>query len=518
MFTDEETTLFQYNGLDTIITAECWNGFKDEISSFGFEEPYEQTLNVLEPLMAMMARGIKVDAEQLAETKNELTEKRKSKGEELKEEVGFDLNPNSPKQCIEYFYGTLKCTPYKNQSGNPTVDDKALTRMARGTAARPPIKAAKIIQELRALDKLMGTYINIEFDPDGRFRCSYNPRGTKFGRLSSSKTPYDTGMNAQNLPQEFKKFLIPDTGYLMWEIDKAGAEWVVVAYSSGDPEMLRVVEEGIDPHIHTAALMTGLDKEVIALEDKYVKHLTDPDEIGRIRNELRKDSAVARELDRAKFLPRSMGIRQAGKKANHGLNYGEGHRMFAMMNEIPEKEAKIIVDKYSGEVYTSIPLWWEKVQNQLRQDRTLVNCFGRKCRFLGEWGNDLFKAAYSFEPQSTVVDIINRGLVKAYKDTEGVMAIQELLGQVHDSALGQTPLRASFEDEADETSEYEGIAWALIRIAEYMNPELEISGRSFKIGNELKVGTSNWADLTEVEYTTNVEQLAERIRGETRTD
>lgn len=511
MFTDEEASLFKYNGLDCIVTGECWHGFKGEIDQFTFREPYEQTLDLLKPLMAMMARGIRVDADTLKETKAELSQRRASKANELREEVGFDLNVNSPKQCIEYFYGTLGFTPYKNSNGNPTVDDKALTRMARGTAARPPVKAAKLVQEVRALDKLMGTYIGIEFDPDGRFRCSYNPRGTKFGRLSSSKTPYDTGMNAQNLPTEFKKFLIPDEGYMMWEIDKAGAEWVVVAYASGDPEMLRVVREGIDPHIHTAALMTGLDKEVIALEDKEVKHLTDPDEIGRIRNELRKDPAVANEFDRAKFLPRSMGIRQAGKKANHGLNYAEGYRMFAMTNEIPEKEAKVIVDKYSGEVYTSIPLWWEKVQNQLRQDRTLVNCFGRKCRFLGEWGQDLFKAAYSFEPQSTVVDIINRGLVEAYHDIEGAIRYQEMLAQVHDSALWQMP--GYNPDATSPDIDWQATAESIIRIAEYMNPELEIGGRTFKIANELKVGTKNWADLEEVEYTTNVEDLAESLRG-----
>lgn len=504
MLNDEELRWALYNATDTIVTSEAWEGFKHELDDIGYRGPYEQTMALYPVLMAMMARGIRVDSEQLINTRGELEEQKRTKQEELNELVEFELNVDSPKQCIEYFYGKKGVTPYKSvKTGNPTVDDRALTRMARGTSARPAIPEARLVQDIRGLGKLIGTYLSIEFDPDGRLRCSYNPRGTKFGRLSSSKTPYGTGMNLQNLPDAFKKFLVPDEGYIFWELDKKGAEWVIVAFASGDPNMLKVFYEELDPHVHTAHLMTGIDKEVIELENKYVGHITDQNEIGRLRNELRKDdSAAAAELDRARFIPRSMSMRQCGKRSNHGLNYGETYKMFSLVNEMPENEAKVIVDMYSQEVYPGIPQYWSKVQDKLSRDRTLENCFGRKCRLLGEWGNDLFKSGYSFEPQSTVVDIINRGLIEVYHDTEGFMEQQELLAQIHDSVMGQAP-------DTDER----GLAESLVKIGEHMNPELEINGRTFRIPNELKISTTNWADMKEVPYTTNIEELAESVRG-----
>jgi hypothetical protein len=48
----------------------------------------------------------------------------------------------------------------------------------------------------------------VAFDADGRLRCSWNPRGTKFGRLSSSQTIFGTGMNLQNLSPKFKGFIV----------------------------------------------------------------------------------------------------------------------------------------------------------------------------------------------------------------------------------------------------------------------------------------------------------------------
>ncbi len=50
------------------------------------------------------------------------------------------------------------------------------------------------------------------------------------------------------------------------ETDAKGAEWVVVAYESGDPRMIEVVEKRQNPHVMTAHYMTGLSAEVILAE------------------------------------------------------------------------------------------------------------------------------------------------------------------------------------------------------------------------------------------------------------
>ncbi len=389
--------MLKYNSLDAACTLEIRNAIWQDLYH-EYMPTYQMTVDLFEPLMFMQSRGIKVNMEALQQTKTEILKSAAEKQEELNRLVGRELNVNSNKQCQAYFYVELGIPPYYN-NGSVTVDDLALQRLSRGTAKRPGLRQAKLVQEIRGLQKLNGTYHDLEFDADNRMRCSYNPRGTRFGRLSSSKTVFGTGTNNQNLPQEFKKFLEADGVFL--EIDKRQAEWVVVAYLTGDANMLSVVESGQDTHIHTASLMFNAEKEIVQYDDKIVGSNTDPDLIASLRGS---DSFLA---GRTGNFQRTMSARQCGKKSNHGLNYDEGFVQFALINEIEQREAKVIWEMYHN-IYPGIHLWYENIKRLLQKDRTLTNYFGRKVRFMDAWGPDLWKSAYSMLPQSTVVDSLNQ--------------------------------------------------------------------------------------------------------------
>lgn len=460
-----------YNALDSACTLEAHNAFWEDLKE-GFEPAYQMTADLIPLLMFMQSRGIKVNFESLNETKKEIIASAAAKQAELNKLCGRELNVNSSKDCQTYFYVELSIPPYYNE-GKVTCDDTALQRLTRGTAKRSGLRQAKLVQEIRGLQKLHSTYLGLEFDSDGRFRSSYNPRGTKFGRLSSSKTIFGTGGNAQNLPPEFKKFLVSDGIFL--EFDKRQAEWVVVAYLAGDANMIRVIEEGRDTHIHTASLMFNIPHSVIEREGKLVGMNTDPDLIAELR------AADPEVASYAHVLPRTLSGRQMGKKSNHGLNYDEGYAKFALINEVEQAEAKKAVEGYHliypgirGNYYTS-------VQRQLGRDRTLTNCFGRKVRFMDQWGNDLFKAGYSCIPQSTVVDSLNRGLVRSYND-DAVTDVLDILAQIHDSALTQV---------TEEFARSEKLVPLCEKICEAISPELSYNGRTFKIATDIKIGL-NW--------------------------
>lgn len=466
-----------YSGLDSACTLEIHNEFWDGLAPV-FDKAYDLTIRLLPVLMFMQTRGIRVSQTLLDETKVEVIKLAAEKQRELDTLVGRPLNVNSSKQCQEYFYAELGITPYRNAEGTPTVDDMALQRLVRGTVARPGLRQAKLVQDIRGLNKLYGTYLGLEFDSDGRLRCSFNPRGTKFGRLSSSKTIFGTGTNFQNLPQEFKKFLVPDEGFCFIEVDKRQAEWVVVAYVSGDANMIAAVEGGIDVHTYTACQMFSVPPEVVKRDHKLVGHETDPDRIKALRPD--------DELIRAHYnptWPRGMSLRQCGKKSNHGLNYDEGYRGFAMINEMDEGEAKRVYNFYHG-IYPGIKRWYEAVKYQLQKNRTLTNCFGRAVRFLGAWNDKLWKAAYSMEPQSTVVDSLNEGMVRIYEDewlTRGLNG--DILAQVHDSILMQFPIKW-----LEDRHHFEMM---MAKVTHYTSPWLEANGRRFKIASDYKVGM-NW--------------------------
>ena len=199
---------WQYNCKDS---AGCFAAWDDELGPAlerdGYLTTYNNTIELFPIILYMQLRGIKVDRTRLEETKHEVEAAISAKELELEEAAEYPFNPASPKQCVEYFYVTKGITPYISRTtGRPTTDDKAMSRIFR----RYNLKEAKLVQEIRALSKLLGTYLEVEFDRDSRVRCSYNPRGTTTGRLSSSQTIFGTGMNLQNLHPGFKGFLVAD--------------------------------------------------------------------------------------------------------------------------------------------------------------------------------------------------------------------------------------------------------------------------------------------------------------------
>jgi uracil-DNA glycosylase len=199
-------TFWEYNARDSATTLEVWDAVQKDLDE-GFRQTYEDTMELLDPVVYMMTRGMKVNRDRLEVTKKAVAIKLAQKEHELNEIAEVPFNPSSPKQCIEYFYGTKGIKPYINRkTGQPTTDDKALARIVR----KHNLKEARICQEIRTLRKLEGTYLEVGIDKDDRIRCSYNLRGTRYGRLSSSQTITGTGMNMQNLHPEFKGFLEAD--------------------------------------------------------------------------------------------------------------------------------------------------------------------------------------------------------------------------------------------------------------------------------------------------------------------
>lgn len=473
-----DENFLRYSALDAACTKEIHDGFWHNIGRF--QTSVDLTMRLFPVLMFMQSRGIKVNRAALNDTRRDVAEDIAIKQDELNKLCGRSLNVNSPKDCQSYFYHELGIKPYVNKEGNPTVDDKALQRLVRGTAARPGLRQAKLVQEIRGLQKLSGTYLELEFDSDDRIRCSFNPRGTKFGRLSSSKTIFGTGTNFQNLPQDFKKFLVADEGCVFLEVDKRQAEWVVVAYASGDANMIAAVEQGIDVHTHTASLMFHVDPTLIKQESKIVGHNTDADYIRELRQEQLSEFYDSR-------WPRTMSLRQCGKKSNHGLNYDEGPNGFALINEIEIPEAKRIVSLYH-QIYPGIRIWYEAIKRDLQRDRTLTNCFGRSVRFMGQWGDDLFKSAYAMIPQSTVVDSLNDGMVKIHADSELCSPEgfnMDVLAQVHDSVLMQIPIKF-----IEKKENFELITG---KITDYTSPDITYNARTFKIASDYKFGL-NWGE------------------------
>ena len=226
-------------------------------------------------------------------------------------------------------------------------------------------------------------------------------------------------MNMQNWPHELMKFLLPDEGYVLYTFDMSQIENRIVAYVGNVIQMIEAFESGTDVHSLTAALI--FEKPVDTISDE----------------------PESSALGSGKFSERFW-----GKKANHALNYSMSYKTFALKYEIPETQAKWIVERYHLAYPGIRQNYHEMVKLQLSKDRTLTNLLGRRTLFLDQWGDKLWKAGYSCIPQGTTGDLINeRGLSYVYYNQQDFGPV-ELLGQVHDSITFQIPLSVPWQRHA----------------------------------------------------------------------
>ena len=407
--------LWQYNATDSIVCAEAFPKQMDALIQQRNVQTYERQRMVIEPLIYMQERGVLVDVEGIKKRDAELRHEVEELQEKLNKLAGRPLSPNSPKQLKEYFYIEKGYKPYvKKGGGGITVDKLALKRLSRKGAPE-----AKIILDMRRRLKLASTYLDIsKIDSDNRMRCSYNPVGTRFSRLSSSGSIFGTGMNMQNIPHEILQYFLPDPGYVYYSYDLSQAENRIVAYVGNITEMIDAFESGKDVHRLTASLIFKKPYEEISDEE-------DSSPFGDGKSE-----------------------RDWGKRANHGLNYDFGYRSFALMYEMPEADAKFIVESYHRAYPGVRNNYHAYVRQSLRENRIVTNLMGRRTLFLDAWDDSLFKEAYACIPQGTTGDVVNeRGINFIYYNQRQFGPL-ELLVQVHDSIGFQIPLSVPWIEHA----------------------------------------------------------------------
>jgi DNA polymerase-1 len=440
-------THWNYNAKDALLTHQAKEPLVRELQKLGIEDYYFSYLMKLhKPLMEMEYRGILTDSEGIKTRAAFMSKAIRVLQNSLDRIAGQHLNVNSSKQMISYFYGTLGLKPYLNRkTKNPTCDDMALTRIARKKSKGS--REAKIIQKIRELSKLLSTYFEVETDSDNRLRCQYEISGTNTGRLSSRSTFFGTGTNLQNQPPAFKRYLVPDPGYILAEIDLARAEAHVVAYCCEDSNMIHAFESGVDVHTYNAAQIFDVPME---------------------------------EVTKAQ--------RNMGKRTVHAKNYGMGYVTFSLAAEIPQKRAAALLEAYD-ERFPGLLRWQGEIREHVFRKRILWNLFGRPKRFLGNLASHS-KDIYSYIPQSTVGEVLNRGLIQIAEDSELYSRWDfQLLAQVHDSVLFQFWDFGTPEE-----------AFALLdRVQNHLAIPLTTKGRTFTIGRDGKISKKSWGNMQKVE-------------------
>ena len=423
----DQEKFWAYNALDSLILDEVYPRMMELLTKEGNLETYLRRIAQLPQLLYMSCRGIKVDRACYEAMKTGLTEQ-VTELEERFELLAPGVNPRSSTQLKKLFYEDKELTPYKSKSGAISVDKDALKRLAR-----KQVEEAKVLQDLRKSGKLLTTYLKDSLiDTDGRVRCSINPAGTRFSRISTGATIFGTGMNLQNWPHKLLDILVPDDGYIIIACDLSQAENRIVGYVANCQPMMNAFANSEDVHSLTTRLILR------TLEPTRWKDINVKEEMSWLGDG-------------------SHPWRDWGKKANHAFNYDLGYRAFALTYELPETHAATLVNAYHTAYPEVRQVFHTYVRNCIRTTGVVPNLMGAKVRFYTGANDRTYKQGYASIPQGTVGDIITEAI--AQLDDESRFGPIELLMQVHDAIAVQIPLSVGWQGIANSI-------WAMKRALE----------------------------------------------------
>lgn len=399
-----------YNGLDVTITADVLDALIPQLDNTT-RVTYEFSKALQGPVLDMRLRGCLIDTGRKLEVIDELWETANGLEKQLErivfEGIGLPMfNWRSNKDLCALFYGTLGL-PTQRRGGAPTSD-----RGARERLEIYPIATVlcRLINGIAELGKKI-TVLRTDIDTDGRIRTSYNIAGTNTGRFSSSLSEFGTGGNLQNVEASLRSIFIADPGHKFAKLDaKSGESFIVGAIEwneFGDDRFLRACETG-DPHTAVARLCwpslpwTGdlkLDKEIA--EQQFYRHLS---------------------------------YRDACKRIGHGSNYLGGAQQISDETRVPIDIVKNFQTLYF-ETFPAHRLWHDYVRSAIRTRGSLTSLMGRKRHFFKRRSDDkTIKEAVAFDPQSSLADIVNQGMLQTWRLNPAILMFQD-----HDATTWMYP-------------------------------------------------------------------------------
>jgi DNA polymerase-1 len=383
-----------YNGRDCIATFRTYEKLSQELKESHMNEFFEgYTMPLFMCLFEMQHRGVRIDSNRREQLRQLLVAEICRLQIAINAASGRELNPNSPKQLKEYFYEEQRHTQRVHRKrGTVTVDKEALGKLAAEGS-----QVAQLILQYRQAQKLLSTFVDIPLSPSGCIHSEYVISGTVTGRLSS-RTPFTGfGSNLQNIPPQARELIVPRPGMCFVKGDLSQAENRVVAWLT-DGIMKKAFQRGDDVHSLAASMLFG---------------------------------------GQAQDYPKGSHERNVAKTCVHAANYGSGPGQVAAILHCTQSEARKLLEKYH-ESFPEVRRWHERIRARLAKNRTLVTPLGRKRQFLGRWGDELFRSAYAFIPQSTVADYLNLGLLRLWLKLFPLNSWPVL--QVHDEVVVECPI------------------------------------------------------------------------------
>lgn len=226
---------------------------------------HELEIPTAEILCQMEANGILIKRPFLNELSKRFDEEIIALEKRAYEVAGEAFNLSSPKQLGEMLFEKLGVPGgKKTKSGQYSTGEAVLSKIDH------PL--VEIVLEYRGLSKLKSTYTdaldNVADSKTDRVHTSYHQALTSTGRLSS------TDPNLQNIPirtatgRLIRQAFIAPEGRVILAADYSQIELRLMAHFSGDENLTRAFNEGLDIHTATAAEVLGKAVEAVSATER----------------------------------------------------------------------------------------------------------------------------------------------------------------------------------------------------------------------------------------------------------
>jgi DNA polymerase-1 len=393
----EPKDVYEYAAEDADITLKLKNVLEPKLKEANADKLFWEMEMPLVPVLAdMEMTGVCLDTASLKETSELFTKRMTDLEKKIYEEAGEQFNISSPKQVGDILFGKMQLVekPKKTRTGQYVTSEEVLQQLR----AKAPIVAN--ILDYRGLKKLLGTYVDALpklINPrTGHIHTSFNQTITATGRLSSSDP------NLQNIPvrdddgKEIRKCFVPEPGCLFFSADYSQIELRIMAHLSGDDNMIEAFREGFDIHRATAA---------------------------KIWHETMDDVTDAQ--------------RKKAKQANFGIIYGITTYGLAQRMEIPNGEARQLIDDYFT-TFPKVHAYMEKAKEEAREKGYAETLFGRR-RYLPDINSKngtvrgfAERNAINAPIQGSEADIIKVAMIRIWRRFKAEGIRSKMILQVHD--------------------------------------------------------------------------------------
>jgi DNA polymerase-1 len=395
----------EYAAEDADITLQLKQVLWPMLCEQGLEELY---LRVEEPMIDVLAdmelAGVKIDSQQLADYAVELNALLQDLEAEIRQIADEPmLNINSARQLGEVLFAKMRITdkPKMTKTRQFSTDEEYL----QGFAGKHRI--VDLILQYRGVKKLISTYVEalpqLVNPVTGRIHTSFNQAVTATGRLSS------TNPNLQNIPvrddmgRRIRRAFVPsDDEHIFLAADYSQVELRVMAHLSDDPSLIEAFKNGEDIHAATAA----------KLFHKSISEVTSDE-------------------------------RRKAKTANFGIIYGISAFGLAQRLDIPNREAKELIESYFAS-YPGVKAYMDGAIQRATEEGYVETMFARR-RVLHDIKSSnrtvrgvAERNAINAPIQGSAADVMKLAMVEIRRRFKAEGIRSQMIMQVHDEVVIDT--------------------------------------------------------------------------------